>query len=352
MELLRLPAALYAGATRLRGWAYDRRLFPILRVDVPVVSVGNLSVGGTGKTPMVAHLVEYFQARGIRVGVLSRGYGAKHGVPGDPQAAKLNDEGRMLQERFPDLLQVQDSDRVRGAVRLMDDGVQVIVLDDGFQHRRLHRDLDLVLVDASRPFGLPAIGPAQQPVQAHLPRGFLREGLKGLRRASLLVLTRTDHLSQAELQGLIDQLRGHAPGIAIACTQHAVAGLWQDPGQVQAKEHLRGLEVELISGIGNPRALEHSAESVGMRIRAHRIFPDHHDYKALDLQGLGDCPVVTTAKDQPKLRAVWPSGLERPWVLDVKLAWQAEDGGESKLADMLAALPSVAAKESPADLHN
>ena len=161
VELLWLPALLFGAAARLRGWLYDHRLLPIRQLDTPVVSIGNLSVGGTGKTPMVAHVASRLQEMGLRPGVLSRGYGR-----GD---AEQNEEACLLERLLPGVPQVQDPDRVAGGERLQELGVDVIVLDDGFQHRRLGRDLDICLVDATRPWGLPAMG--HEPVRAPLPRG-------------------------------------------------------------------------------------------------------------------------------------------------------------------------------------
>ncbi|MEZ6019920.1 MAG: tetraacyldisaccharide 4'-kinase [Planctomycetota bacterium] len=169
VELLRLPAGLAAGAAGLRRRLYDRGVLRSHAAGVPVLSVGNIAVGGTGKTPFVVSLVEWLALRGLRPAVLSRGYGRAAG-------AQLNDEGLMLAARFPDLLQEQDADRVAGARRLVARGAQVIVLDDGFQHRRLQRDWDGVLIDASRPFGLPAPPDGGAPVAAHLPRGSCAKG--------------------------------------------------------------------------------------------------------------------------------------------------------------------------------
>src|SRR5690606_22578410 len=149
----------YSLGTALRAAAYDRGLLRVERLDVPVVSVGNLTVGGTGKTPLVAWLVERARRAGRRPGVLARGYGR-------PEGATLNDEGELLAARFADLPQVQDPDRVAGGRRLCaTPAVDLVILDDGFQHRRLYRDLDLVCVDAKEPFA----GGLQ------LPAGDLRE---------------------------------------------------------------------------------------------------------------------------------------------------------------------------------
>ena len=172
-----LPAPDYAR----RPWAMVRpwlSAMPVLtgdgskihRAAVPVVSVGNLTLGGTGKTPMVEWLARWYRRRGLRVAILSRGYGQEGG---------LNDEGQVLEENLPDVPHLQGPDRVALAgIAAYELETELIVLDDGFQHRRLARDLDLVLIDALDPFGLGNL----------FPRGLLREPIRSLRRASVVVL--------------------------------------------------------------------------------------------------------------------------------------------------------------------
>jgi tetraacyldisaccharide 4'-kinase len=163
VELLHVPAAMFGAAATLRSALYDRGWLRSERLDAPVVSIGNLSAGGTGKTPMVAWVVRELQKRGLRPGLLSRGYGAQAGEP--------NDEALLLAELLPGVPHVQDPDRARGGRALCELQVDVVVLDDGFQHRRLARDLDIVLIDALRPWGLPRASEASRPLAAFLPRG-------------------------------------------------------------------------------------------------------------------------------------------------------------------------------------
>lgn len=317
VELLRIPALLFAGIAWLRARLYDTRLFPVLRVDLPVISIGNISVGGTGKTPFVEWMIRYFEARSVQVGVLARGYGRKSGE-------LLNDEGRMLQETFPEVLQEQNPDRVAGALRLLDRGADGIVMDDGFQHRRLHRDLDIVLIDVTRPFGLAAPDGGGDPVQAFLPRGFLREGPRALKRAQCIVLTRCDGVSPERLQDLKKWIQARAPKAHLVEAMHRAIALQDPAGQRQPLDALKGQSARLISGIGNPAAFERSAELAGLKVQDHRIFPDHHDYKREDLAfleqtvGTDSAPVVlTTAKDWPKLQGLVPEAST--WVLLVEM---------------------------------
>ena len=314
VELLRLPAALYAVAVRLRRAAYDRRLLPRAKLPVPVVSVGNLTAGGTGKTPFAAWLVPELARRGFAPGILSRGYGAREGEP--------NDEARVLAELCPGVPHVQDADRARGGRALVARGVDVVVLDDGFQHRRLARDLDLVLVDATQPWGLPATGPragaagGPRAVRALLPRGLLREPPSSLARADAIVVTRCDAVPARELDGLDEELAEAAPGVPRVHAGFAARAIRGEDGRAEPLERWRGREVDLASAIGNPRAFEALVRASGLRVGEHRAFPDHHAYVRADLAGLGERrPLLVTHKDAVKLAGL---GV-RHAVLDAEL---------------------------------
>ncbi|MBU6174878.1 MAG: tetraacyldisaccharide 4'-kinase, partial [Planctomycetes bacterium] len=158
----------YAAAVTLRNWAFDRGFKKTIGVEIPVVSVGNLTAGGTGKTPTVAFLAKWFRAQNKRVAILSRGYGA--GSDG------RNDEAKELEITLPDVPHLQSPDRIASARIAVDElGMELLLLDDGFQHRRIGRDLDIVLLDAREPFGFGHL----------LPRGLLREPLRSLKRADV-----------------------------------------------------------------------------------------------------------------------------------------------------------------------
>jgi len=330
VELLRLPALAYGLATGVRNQFYGRGLLPVTRLDVPVVSIGNLSVGGTGKSPMALLLARRFRARGWKPGLLSRGYGSK----GEGESISHNDEAMELAGRDPGLAHAQDPDRVAAGRRLEAEGVDVLILDDGFQHRRLARDLDLVLLDASRPWGLPAPVAGGGPVRALLPRGFLREFPGSLARADAIILTRSDQIAAAALTALLDEVDGLAPGVPVLIARHAPTLLRPlGGGDGVPVSMLAGREVDLISGIGNPEAFEETVRSLGARIRQHLVFPDHHSYDrdelaALDADGLG---VVTTGKDAPKLASFLPDAQ----ALEIELALQEGDAVLTALLDSL-----------------
>ncbi len=275
----------------------------IRRVSVPVLSVGNLTTGGTGKTPMVEWLCQFLRKKGgVRVALLSRGYGS-HG-------AGMNDEALELQLSLPDVPHLQDPDRVKIAEIAVEElASQALVMDDGFQHRRLHRDLDLVLIDATCPFGY-----------GHcLPRGLLREPLSGLSRADAVILTRCDQVGGEVVEQIKLRLtrvtRGQAIPIA-TCVHQPQRLIDCNGGQVQLSE-LSGRKVLAIAGIGNPQSFFRSIEGLGAEIVSRKVFEDHFDYQRADLEelkrwvsaesleaskvGETNLIVVTTRKDLVKL---------------------------------------------------
>lgn len=342
LELLRLPAALFGMVARARAALYERGWLPELAVETPVVSVGNLTAGGTGKTPMVAWLAGELRRRGLEPGLLSRGYGRsraerERGAPGD--------EARMLARILPDVPCVENPDRVAGAQRLEDLGVDVILVDDGFQHRRLHRDLDLVLVDATRPWGLAPPRAGGEAVCALLPRGLLRERPSALARADAIVLTRSDCVAADALTRLRRNLGECAPGVPLVEAVHRPRELRRPGGGPAAgPSWLAGRRIDLVSAIGNPEGFEATVRDLGGRIREHRVFPDHHAFRPADLAGLGGCPVVTTGKDAVKL----PAAEVDIWVLEIELAFPR---GADAIGSLLDGLPESPAARVRRGLH-
>jgi tetraacyldisaccharide 4'-kinase len=324
IELLHAPAAVFAAIVVARRAAYDVGLAPATKLDVPVVSIGNLTAGGTGKTPACVWLARELARRGYRPGLLSRGYGAA--------AGEENDEARLLARVLPDVPHVQDARRSRGGAQLVLRGVNAIVLDDGFQHRALARDLDLVLVDATRPWGLPGID-GREPVCALLPRGLLREPRTSLARADAIVVTRSDQVAEAQLTALERQLAEFAPGRPLARAVHAPRAWIDEEGNERDVREFDGLEIDVVSALGNPQALERTLHDLGAIVREHRVFPDHRRYAKSDLAGLGSArPLVTSAKDAVKLE---PLGIAHRF-LDVEFRLTS---GAAPIAALLDGLP-------------
>jgi tetraacyldisaccharide 4'-kinase len=310
---------LYAAAVRARNLSFDRRWRRQDRLPVPTLSVGNLTTGGTGKTPFTCWLVEKAREAGARIGIVTRGYRGEEG---------FNDEVEMVRARYPDLAVGVGKDRGAAARRLLIERPEIdaIVLDDGFQHRQVLRNRDLLLVDATDPFGGGAC----------LPRGLLREPVSEVRRADLVVLTRADQAEPEEVDRLWRGL--HDLGYLGARIEAIHRPDRLDPiGSDRPPlplEALRGKRVRLISAIASPRSFETTISSLGAQVIEHRVFPDHHRYRPADLPDLRDSDALwcMTEKDAPKIKGL---GAFDGWVLRIDLALRM---GESDLTSMLDAL--------------
>jgi tetraacyldisaccharide 4'-kinase len=302
--LLRAIETPYTAAVRLRNWRYDTGRARIERASVPVVSVGNLTLGGTGKTPAVEWLAKWYAARGVRVALVSRGYGARPG--------RANDESLELAQKLPGVPHVLDADRVRGAKRAVEQfGCQLVLLDDGFQHRRLHRDLDIVLVDALEPFGFGHV----------FPRGTLREPLAGWRRADVVMLTRAELVDQAARQQIRAQLALRAPEAVWVEAHYTARGLLAPDGRERPLAELQARRVAAFCGIGNPEGFRRSLERCGFEIAALRALADHFAYRPADAAALESwassldvAAVVCTCKDLVKVGPLW-NGRMPLWAL-------------------------------------
>ncbi|MFO0904595.1 MAG: tetraacyldisaccharide 4'-kinase [Pirellulales bacterium] len=347
---LSLAALPYGWVVKRRNADYDSGRRPIYHAGVPVISVGNITVGGTGKTPLVAWLAQLLAAQGRRVALVSRGYGAARGRP--------NDEALELADRLPSVPHVQNRDRVAAAkVAIEMHHAEVLVLDDAFQHRRLHRDLDLVLLDALDPFG-----------GGHLlPRGLLREPLDHLRRADAVILTRSDLIDDAQRHEIRAEVARRAPHAVWLESVVRPTSLWQRPEsaserpdgpaappQVHQLANLTGRRTAAFCAIGNPAGFRRTLESAGFTVAALREFPDHHRFSDADLASLDDWvrrqpdidAVLCTHKDWVKLRR---SRLgDRPlYALAIELAWRS---GEEALKSLVArALANSTACPTPAE---
>lgn len=305
LRVLEVP---YALAMRLRNWRYDTQRAEIHRVGVPVISVGNLTLGGTGKTPTVEWLARWLQTQGLSVALVSRGYGAEQG--------QANDEARELAEKLPGVPHVLDADRVRGAQRaIVEHHCHAILLDDGYQHRRLHRDLNIVLVDASQPTGFGHV----------FPRGTLREPLRGWARADVAILTRSELAGIEERRAIRALVRRYAPGVVWVEASFVPQRLRSADGSEQPLAHLADQRVAAFCGIGNPASFRHALEGCGFQIAGWRELGDHHAYTSSDAQTLaelgtasGVTAALCTHKDLVKIGALWNSPVPL-WALQSQL---------------------------------
>jgi tetraacyldisaccharide 4'-kinase len=331
LSLAEIP---YTLAVRWRNRRYDTGREPIQRVPVPVVSVGNLTLGGTGKTPLVEWIARWLSRQGIRVGIVSRGYGAARGGPG---VEARNDEALELERRLPGVPHVQNPDRVEGARHAVDRfGCQALVLDDAFQHRRLGRDLDLCLVDALEPFGFGHV----------FPRGTLREPPDGLRRADVVVLSRADLVTAADRRSIRATAARFAPGAAWAEAAFAPQALWNPRGEHTAIASLADRPVAAFCGVGNPAGFRRTLENLRYRVIAFREFADHYRYTRADVESLiawadrlDAAAVVCTSKDLVKLD-IDRLGSRPLWAVSIVLNFLAgQEAVERKLIELVSRRP-------------
>jgi tetraacyldisaccharide 4'-kinase len=297
LRLLSLP---YGGIIAARNRLYDGDLLKQDKLPRPVISVGNLTVGGTGKTPTVIFIAHILKERGYRPAVLSRGYGGHaHGpvnVVSDGNRIRLGwreagDEPVLIARALPGIPVLTGSRRLltgRAAVETF--GADVLILDDGFQHRSLFRDIDLVLLAAARPFGNGFL----------LPRGPLREPAESFGRADILLRTGNEGNGESlkEAASLPSFRAIHKP-------QGLVAG---GTGRIEPVAALSGQKVFAFAGIGSPDSFRRSLTELGAAVVGFRVFPDHHPYNPSDIENLrrlaaesGAARIVTTEKDGIRL---------------------------------------------------
>ncbi|HID23054.1 MAG TPA: tetraacyldisaccharide 4'-kinase, partial [Planctomycetaceae bacterium] len=307
----------YGAGLLLRRLMYATNLLHARRLPVPVISVGNLTAGGTGKTPFVAWLVRRLGAAGVRPLILSRGHAAF--VVQNGQC--VNDEFLILRQMAPSTMHIQGKNRHRNALRaLATESPDCFVLDDGFQHWQLARDLDIVLIDATNPFG-----------NGHLlPRGVLRETVPALRRAHVVVTTRVDLVEPCRVEQIERKVKAVHPQVVTARTScQAVRVRALDTKAPVSTASLRGRRAFLVAGIGNPVSFRLLAERLGVDVAGMRVFPDHYAYQASDVERLramaqkaGSEYILLTQKDSVKLDML-PVDLAGFWQVEIEVAFEA-----------------------------
>jgi tetraacyldisaccharide 4'-kinase len=305
-------ASVYGAAVKVRTSLYERGWLSSRKLPCRVISVGNLTTGGTGKTPVVIALADWLTASGKRVGVLSRGYRresrAKHVLVSDGRQvlagpAEAGDEPYLIARRCPGVVVAVGADRYRlGGWVLERFPLDCVLLDDGFQHLALRRDVDVLLVDASDPEGL----------QALLPAGRLREPIAAAARAHALLLTRADAptgvgevrsaMAAANLPTQPVRVRFTAEGLVHGTT-----------GKVADMDFAKGRTAMMVSGIANASSFRLLVEGLGLRVLDDLRFPDHHAYTRADLNRIAESAsrcsadlIVTTEKDTVKLATLVP----------------------------------------------
>ena len=320
--LLSFLSLLYFRGVWLRNALYDLGLLRSVKLPCFVISVGNLTVGGTGKTPVVFHLAQRLAAKGKKVAVLTRGY-AREGqepvrvVKANDSAREVGDEPLMMARRLDPIPVIVGKNRVRsGSWAIQNLGADTLLLDDGFQYRKLKKDVEIVLLDATNPFGNRRL----------LPRGILREPASSLQRADGVLLTKIEQCeitnSESELE---ERLRRLHPRAAIARIAYAPGPLKRlGKEEALAVSELAGKAVAAFSGLASPASFRRTLEGLNARIILDKRFPDHHYYTGDEVRRLveearqaGAWGLVTTEKD-----AVRIPGMESAipiWVLSIEI---------------------------------
>ena len=321
VRLVLAPAALlYAAVVRLRAAVYRRALRPVRRLPRPAVAVGNLSVGGTGKTPLAAWIARYYVARGRRPGILLRGVGG--------------DEALVHRHLVPEAVVVADPDRVAGAARALAQGAEVLVLDDAFQLLSVARDLNIAVVSAE----------SAETSRWLLPAGPWREGWDALERADAIVVTRKSASREAAdaLARRLAERQPRTPLCVAGLTLECLEGM--QSGTRHGLERLAGRRVLAAAGIADPESLAVQLRATGADVQL-LAYQDHHRYADDDLARLvrgaarADY-VVITEKDAVKLRGRWPGDAPEPLIAGLAVRWERNGAVlEQALDAVLARVP-------------
>jgi tetraacyldisaccharide 4'-kinase len=311
-SLLQPLAWLYGLVSRLRRHAYMRGWLQTQRAGKPVIVVGNLTVGGTGKTPLVAWLAERLSASGLKVGIVSRGYGRSQRAPQVVHAESdwrdVGDEPFLLRQ-LTGCDTVVAQDRFAGAQQLVALGVDVVIADDGLQHLRLARECEIVMVDGARGFGNGRL----------LPAGPLREPACRVREAGIVVVNGVpEHASLLAGEGRL------APTTLQMSLYGAEAYRLDGLAGPQSLQHFGGKRVHAVAGIGNPGRFFRDLRAAGIDVIEHP-FADHHPFAAADLTFDDDLPVLMTQKDAVRCRSLAHARL---WYVPVVARFADAQGRE------------------------
>lgn len=270
----------------LRNFFYRTGIFKQQILNAKVISIGNITWGGTGKTPAILFIAEKLMKYNRKIAILTRGYG--------------NDENKLISSQLGCVPVLVDKDRVKsGKKAISEHSVDTLLLDDGFQYRKLHRNLDIVCIDATNPFGNGWM----------IPAGSMRESKKSLKRADCFLITRVDLVQNTkEIEGTLNDIN---PRALIVKSIHSVDNFFRLKDKTLVDINMfKNKEIVLLSAIGNPDSFEQTILNIGLKVKKHYIFRDHHHYKEKDLKRINNfCTennintVITTEKDAVRLIA-------------------------------------------------
>lgn len=326
----------YRAVIRVRNFLYDRKLLKVHSLPLPVISVGNITCGGTGKTPAVIFLAKMIRQMGFTVAVLMRPYKTRSGQPGDEQL--------VIRQALGDVPVIAQADRVAGGRTAIEQyDADFLLLDDGFQHRRLGRDFNIVLIDGTCPFGYGYV----------LPAGLLREPPNQLQRADLMIISRSNAVSGDQLWQLSDRLHEYNPSCPIMCGWHQPKCLIGPDDTVHSLEEIAGRSALVFCGLGRPEAFVAGLTDLGVNVVDLVCYPDHYHYKQADVDMLAQRAelvaarfMLTTAKDWVKLRELDLPNAVPMLYLEIEFCLPAKDKTRleekiSQLADQLAIIKQV-----------
>jgi tetraacyldisaccharide 4'-kinase len=327
---LGLLSFFYGWTISLRVFFYKRSFFPTHSLAAKVVSVGNITLGGTGKTPFVILIAEMLKGKGLRVGILSRGYKGKFrgsfivvsdGEQTFLEASQAGDEPYLLSKKLRGVPIIVGKNRWRSGQYAIDHfQSEILILDDGFQHLPLKRDFNLLLIDSSSPFGNGYL----------FPRGVLREPLSQIGRADAIILTKASRYDNLNI--LKNNLTKVAKEIPIFQVEYAPSEVHMvTKGASSPPEYLHGKKVLAFSGIAQPRSFQQTLHHLNARIVDYAIFPDHHQYRPKELEmlsqkarDLGVDALVTTEKDLVRCQGL-EQGIIPLWGVSIRHVFLGDD---------------------------
>lgn len=293
-----LLSVLYGFLASMVCYCYKSGILKVNRLNKVVISVGNITLGGVGKTPLVEVIARELKSKGKKPVILNRGY--KDSISNDELQSK--DEARMLERVLEDVPVLVGANRFENAKKyLKNNDADVFILDDGFQRWRLHRDLNIVCIDATDPWGNGFL----------IPRGFLREKLSALKRADVFVITKSD-LGENNVNDIVERLKNINPNADIAKTVHSPIGFTDiRSGKHKENAFVDGKKIIAFCGIGNPQSFVDTLENLGANIIKSDFFIDHHVYYKRDISRIINCSdsissniIITTKKDAVKIEGL------------------------------------------------
>ena len=312
----------YSAVLNTREFLYKNSVFKSTRLPVKVISIGNITTGGTGKTPLVEFIARYLLEKNKKVAILSRGYGGNN--PLQKNNDNVNDECLILKENLREVPVLAGKDRVsNGKKAIREFGVDCLLLDDGFQHLKLKRDLDIVVIDSLNPFGGENL----------IPRGSLREPLRNLGRAGLFIISHCNQSKEKTIKSIYTKLN-HVNNDAPVCESiHWPVHIENiTDGSILGPEWLKGKRIYGLSAIGNPESFTYTLKELGADLIKHRKFHDHHNYNREEIGDvvyeaklLGVDAIVVTQKDIVKIRKMDINDFN---ILSLKIETQITKGIE------------------------